>query len=579
MKYNLKLLKNTLVGLVLAAGAFACTDAVDDYYLATDANTQDGTILQYVQSHPEYSKFAQLLEETGMSGLLAGGDNRLYTLWLPSDDTMPAEVLTMSDSMKRVLVQNHISSTMFYSRNFSRLSRITMLNAKTLDLTQDMGDGGIQYPDVPVDPGTDPEGPTDPDLPIDPGQPVTASRVDEGTPSEPGTPEEPDEPQLSLSGYLLDGVDVNRVDLLCDNGIVHEVGGWLMPRVDLYSWIQSLGDDYSIFRDSLLNRNVRTFDRENSEVIGVDESGQIIYDSVFIITNDILDKVDLANENLRFTCFIPDNNCVREALQEIELRVRAAGYPLDEEDSFEVYDTNYSTWMKWILTAAFHSGKRYYDPLVDTTFTSIGGAQLRTRYQRVSDSLSFSNGRAYLLKKSRVPYNIYLSNVAFCPYTIRKAAGGAGASSAFDRDAFAKYGWNESKRLWYIQFEKIPFEYYFYSHTYSDKMGIDSLYVMPGHYQLYLYLGRDWQDSDKANTCDKASIYVDDEFVADIEGITEGAFDKTTRGGLIAEDLVLTPPYRMRKVTIKLDESLPNSSPAVRLTIGNVTFVPTEDNY
>ena len=76
-----------------------------------------------------------------------------------------------------------------------------------------------------------------------------------------------------------------------NNGYVYELDNIIVTPKSLLETIEGLSDQYSIFKNAILSRNVKTFDRNNSLSIGVDESGNTVYDSVFTVKNPyFLDK-------------------------------------------------------------------------------------------------------------------------------------------------------------------------------------------------------------------------------------------------------------------------------------------------
>ena len=58
-----------------------------------------------------------------------------------------------------------------------------------------------------------------------------------------------------------------------NNGYVYEMEDYVETPKSLYELIEGLGDDYSIFREMIMERNQLTFDKEASKIIGVDETG------------------------------------------------------------------------------------------------------------------------------------------------------------------------------------------------------------------------------------------------------------------------------------------------------------------
>ncbi|KAA6312799.1 hypothetical protein EZS27_036327, partial [termite gut metagenome] len=90
-----------------------------------------------------------------------------------------------------------------------------------------------------------------------------------------------------------DGDYVNDAKILSSkkfkNGVVYEISELMRPRTNIFEFIQMLGDEYSVIRDSILCNNTRLFDKANSIPIGVDQTGNTVYDSIFYISNPLFD--------------------------------------------------------------------------------------------------------------------------------------------------------------------------------------------------------------------------------------------------------------------------------------------------
>ena len=232
-------------------------EGMREYYNTPSTVIHEGTVLDAIKAAPGYTRFAALVEETGLSEVLAGKD--LMTVWAPVDSLYPAaEIEAMSAEEKVKMVQNHISMTTIYSRNFRKLGTISTIAGKYL--TVRMSDGS----------------------------------------------------------FSVTGCPVQVADMIYENGIIHEIGGWVLPRQNAQEWWDALSDEYSIIRDSLNSHIERTFDRDASEILGVDSTGRVIYDSVWVVKNPYTNSVNLSNESARFTLFIPSNEVIDSLFAERE---------------------------------------------------------------------------------------------------------------------------------------------------------------------------------------------------------------------------------------------------------------------
>lgn len=109
-----------------------------------------------------------------------------------------------------------------------------------------------------------------------------------------------------------------------NNGYVYELDNIIVTPKSLLETIEGLSDEYSIFKNAVLSRNIKIFDKNNSLSIGVDESGNTVYDSVFTVKNPyFLDKgLDLASESKKITMLIPSDELIKNALEEGKAKLK-----------------------------------------------------------------------------------------------------------------------------------------------------------------------------------------------------------------------------------------------------------------
>lgn len=119
----------------------------------------------------------------------------------------------------------------------------------------------------------------------------------------------------AATGIRFNNATVTRVIKLT-NGYLYLLDQAINAPRSMYEIIENLGEDYSIFREMILSRNVLTFDRDASKVVGVDNTGNTVYDSVFTVRAPYFEKVkfDIMSENLSATMLIPSNDVVNNAL-------------------------------------------------------------------------------------------------------------------------------------------------------------------------------------------------------------------------------------------------------------------------
>lgn len=93
-------------------------------------------------------------------------------------------------------------------------------------------------------------------------------------------------------------------DVLCDNGVIHQVSQVVEPALNVYEYLESLGKGRYIQLDTLLNQTRRVMDMERSVQTGVNDAGLPTYDTVWTYTNHFLDTMPLVNEDSTYTFVI-----------------------------------------------------------------------------------------------------------------------------------------------------------------------------------------------------------------------------------------------------------------------------------
>lgn len=205
----------------------------------------------------------------------------------------------------------------------------------------------------------------------------------------------------AINHIAFGGILTRRV-IKASDGYIYVLDNMINTPKSLYEVINELGDDYSIFKKLVTAKNVRTFDKENSKPIGVDNTGNTVYDSVFTITNSFFDKksFDITSESLTATVMIPSDEVIVNAMNDARKRLKEWDMTRDT-----------SVLVNWILEAAFFNKKYTPEELAaNTDITSIYGRQWRNTVQEVDteNPVLMSNGIAYRVKWMKIPNNILM---------------------------------------------------------------------------------------------------------------------------------------------------------------------------
>ena len=235
-------------------------------------------------------------------------------------------------------------------------------------------------------------------------------------------------------GRKLEDYTITKV-VKADNGFIYFVDGILPVMPSAYEYLQSLGDEYSRFKELVNAYNFTYFDREHSKPIGVTDDGRVIYDSLIVTKNTLMDRYDekgtatwnMRSESYSTTMFIPSNTLIEKAIQ-------------NAMDSIPVWlnreatDADKAKFEEWIVKACFADKKLLteqvspsapdfkcvegYQQIIDLTtdqtkYTNLEGAWWRPAVQKVdlTKAVRLSNGMAYFCTEFKIPNHVVIYRV------------------------------------------------------------------------------------------------------------------------------------------------------------------------
>ena len=349
----MKTIKYILSSILLISGIYACNDDWDSHYSQEEqvVNNVNITVVNksavdYLQSQPELSTMYQLFSETGVLDEMIEKD-LLFTILVVNDDNALSRAVVTDD--RTFLAKSHISDISLSPSNLSDGQRVLMWNGKYINV----------------------------------------SKV------------ENEDNDTSIS---FNGIAVKKITKV-NNGYVYEMEDYVETPKSLYELIEGLGDDYSIFREMIMERNQLTFDKEASKIIGVDETGSNVYDSIFIVTNPYFEAqgFNMMSESLSATVLIPSNEVVNRALTVARQNLQEWGM-LREDSILE----------NWTFQSVFFDkklSKSDFEANID--LNSIFSKQWRTTVQQVDleNPVSLSNGVAYYVTDMKIPTNVLIYRV------------------------------------------------------------------------------------------------------------------------------------------------------------------------
>lgn len=504
---------------LLWLGMTGCQDKWDAHYEnengGEDASLENTkNLLEYIQSVSEYSDFVKLLEETEIAPELA--KKQILTVWIPVNGNIPAEITAplastaseeeagLAMAEKKQFVKNHINNIALFFSKLQDEKMIKMQSGKNLVIRE--------------------------------------------------TGEE---------DFSIDGHQVTKGDLVCKNGVVHEIEGCLIPRKNIFDYVCSAGADYSMYRDSLLSKSDTVFDPDASFALGVDQVGNTIYDSVFVITNPFLSKGNINSEDKDYTLFLPTNEAIGEMFRDMQVKFTDMGMKMTGRDSVKFFD--------WVMKASIYEGK-ITSCEEGTSYKSVYGLEWRNGKQRVDPAYqSFSNGYVYQTTELYVPKYSYLSSLEiWYHYLFDLTSDEEEQKKYYEKEnviegKFKKYSWPG------VAFDGPADGKSIYSGTFKSLIKnsagqiVDGK-VMPGTYAVYASFK-------KMSNCGNVKIYINDRVVATVNS-ANNIFN--LQKGLVVERFEITEEDGFNPIWIKL-ENLDKKN--THVCAQYLRLEPTNDNY
>ena len=342
--------KYIIASVVVSIGLCACSDDWNSHYSKQetvvenmDIQLVDKPVSEFLQSEPEYQDMYKLFEETGVIETVKEKE-LLYTMMVVNNGK---EVDAETD--KAFLAQSHITDAYLSPSSLQDGQRLLMWNGKYVNVSK---------------PETD----------------VTRSSVQE---------------------IYFNGAKVKRV-IQTNNAFIYELEEYINTPKSLMEYLETLPDEnYSIFKQMVLARTEKKFDKGSSTPIGIDQTGNTVYDSVFTVQSQYFKdkKLDIYSEAIHATLLVPNNDLITKALNEAHAKLDKWG--LQREDSILE---------NWIFQTAFFKEqyeKEVFEDENKIDLYSIFDQQWRTTVNKVdvNNPVQLSNGVAYKVTSLKITTN------------------------------------------------------------------------------------------------------------------------------------------------------------------------------
>ncbi len=359
------------IAAVLMLLSFACSDKWDQHYTPSEKEVESSivevvemTAEEYIQSNSDLSSISTLFTEQNVFTQM-GEKDQLFTVLVYSNSVMGSAQIDEPD----FFAETCVSDLAFTPTKLTDGLSIQMWNGKYLEVA-----------------------------------------VDE---------------EASSTDYFIAGSKITKI-IQVENGFVYLMSDAIYAPKSLYEVLTALGDDYSLFKELVFAYEESAFDRDNSVPVGVDNTGNTVYDSVFVTKNLLMDRYDsgmsptwdMRSEFYTSTLLIPNNTLVQGALDKAYQDIRdALNREPNENDSLK--------FEQFIIKSAFYDYVLDADDLegdedlysvsgyIEDETASTDGVQWRPSVQKVNTAapITLSNGVAYYTTALKIPNNVVIHRI------------------------------------------------------------------------------------------------------------------------------------------------------------------------
>ncbi len=290
---------------------------------------------------PDKSLYQVILEKPGLSvfsGMLKkeGYDKILsasqaYTVWAPVNEALQG-IDTADADLVRQIVRNHITRSRITTSGFDTRS-VRMLNGKIVNFINESG------------------------------------------------------------WYSFAGKEVSEINIPAKNGLLHVVEGYAPYFSNLWEYIGKTPGLDSL-KNYIYGESKNIFDPVNSVEIGVNTEGQVIYDSVFVNSNKILEQLGAIDiEDSIYSVIMPNNDAWGEAYGRI---VNYFNFPENAGGVIRQREQSRWTLVQDMFFRGYVSPSSLPEKLVSTNgngFYNPGYLFANTEMDSLSNGLSFVTGK------------------------------------------------------------------------------------------------------------------------------------------------------------------------------------------
>lgn len=281
----------------------ACKDEWNDHYNEESFNLPDKTLMEYFMENPDLSTFSSMLKKVNYDAILNASQS--YTVWAPNNAALSG-VDTTDTKLVLEIITNQIARSR-YSTSGIDIKPILMLNGKFINF------------------------------------------------------------EMGVSGYTFGNTNTIDINIPTINGLIHTIDGYNSYKSNLWEFIGRPENQLDSLKTYLYGQSQNTFDPVNSIEIGVNDNGQPVYDTAFIFSNPVLNKIGAIDmEDSIYTAIFPNDAAWGEAYNRIEPYFN---FPDDAGGSIRKHTETQYTIVKDMLFEGKVSEPAALDSLVSTTGT------------------------------------------------------------------------------------------------------------------------------------------------------------------------------------------------------------------
>ncbi|MBN2165077.1 MAG: fasciclin domain-containing protein [Marinilabiliaceae bacterium] len=323
--------KGLLLFIVTVSSLFvvSCNDEWDNHYKSNLTGSANIRIGEFINQRPELSFFNSMIKIAGYDKVL--NQSQTYTVWVPADGDWKNSIDTTDVDLVKNIVKNHITRFAIPTTEITQ-SRIKMLSQKKVFFEQVAG--GFTFGDNNLI-----------------------------------------EPSYSTL-----------------NGVVHIVSEYVPYQFNIYELL-GYTDGLDSLSNYLYSNALEVFDPISSTQITEDSLGNKIYDSLFIESNIVLEKIgNIDSEDTLFTTLLLSNNAWNEGYDTVSTffvsnhKTKAASIQREYTMIEIVRNTVFKGFYEFPFT---------YDSLISTTGTVFSSDEVSQLFSSTTQVYA-SNGIGFI---------------------------------------------------------------------------------------------------------------------------------------------------------------------------------------